>query len=178
MSDFKKNVRILGIDPGSSVTGWGIVDDKSGVLQLVDCGAAKPPKADFNTRLAHIFHTITEVCEKYSPDELAIEQVFVSKNAASALKLGQARGIVLAVCLRYGIPIFDYEPTKVKQAIVGTGRADKEQVAFMVQTLLNVKKIDKPLDTTDALAVAVCAVSNASYFVGSDSLLYDLWCCV
>ncbi len=158
------NQTIIGIDPGSTVTGWGIISETSGILGLVDCGAIKNPKADFNSRLSYIFHALSEICKSYQPQEAAIEQIFVAKNALSALKLGQARGIALACCMQYNIPVFDYEPTKVKQAVVGNGRADKTQVAFMVKTLLNQKELPKILDTTDALAIAICHANSRRFF--------------
>ncbi len=150
------DVKIIGIDPGSTVTGWGIIEEQSGVLKLVDCGAIKPNAKEFNSRLSHIYHELLEICKEFTPTEAAIEQVFVAKNALSALKLGQARGVALSCFFRYNLSVYDYEPTKVKQAIVGNGRAEKEQVAFMVRTLLNQKELKKPLDTTDALAIAIC----------------------
>ncbi len=155
-----KNIRILGIDPGSTTTGWGIVEEKSNVLELIECGAIKPPKGEFSQRLCYIYEKLSEICREYKPDEMAIENVFVARNAASALKLGQARGIALAAAFAHKIPTFDYEPTKVKMAVIGYGRAEKEQLAFMVHTMLNVKKLEKPLDTTDALAVAICHINS------------------
>ncbi len=154
-----KDIKILGIDPSSTATGWGIIQEQSGVLTLVDCGVIKAPskiKDNFSLRLKHIYFNLCEICEKYKPEEAGIEQVFVSKNALSALKLGQARGVAIAACAQNNINVFDYEATKVKQAIVGFGRAEKEQVAFMVQTMLNIKNMKKQLDTTDALAIAIC----------------------
>ncbi len=161
-----KSLKILGIDPGSTVTGWGIIEEKSGVLSLLDCGAIKTKntgKESFTSRLHYIYHSLVEICHTHKPHEAAIEQVFVAKNALSALKLGQARGIALAACMQHNIAIYDYEPTKVKQSIVGSGRAEKEQVAFMVQTLLNVKNLKKPLDTTDALAIAICHANSRRF---------------
>ncbi len=161
-----KNIKILGIDPGSTVTGWGIIEEKSGVLSLVECGAIKPKntgKDNFSERLHFIYHALTEICQEYKPLEAAIEQVFVAKNALSALKLGQARGIAMAACMQYNVKVFDYEPTKVKQSLVGNGHATKDQVAFMAQTLLNTKNINKPLDTTDALAVAICHANTRRF---------------
>ncbi len=154
------SLKILGIDPGSTVMGWGIIEEKSGVLSLVDCGAIKPKPKDFNERLSFIYQELFEICKTHKPHEAGIEQVFVAKNALSALKLGQARGLAIACCLHHKIKFFDYEPTKVKQALVGTGRAEKDQVAFMVKTILNEKSLSKPLDTTDALALAICHANH------------------
>ncbi|WP_297670012.1 crossover junction endodeoxyribonuclease RuvC [uncultured Desulfovibrio sp.] len=151
-------VTVIGIDPGSQRTGWGVVREASGVLQLVDCGIIRTASAgkDFSARLARIYHELAAVLARLTPDEAAVEQVFTAKNAASALKLGQARGAAIAALAARGLPISDYEPTVVKKTLVGTGRAEKEQVAFMVQRLLNVKQQNWALDTSDALGIAVC----------------------
>lgn len=154
-------VTVIGIDPGSQRTGWGVVREVSGVLQLVDCGIVRTASAGkaFSDRLARIYHELTAVMSRFRPDEAAIEQVFTAKNAASALKLGQARGVAVAACAAHGVRISDYEPTLVKKSLVGTGRAEKEQVAFMVKRLLNVKEASWALDVSDALAVSVCHLS-------------------
>lgn len=151
-----KDVTVIGIDPGSNVTGWGLVREASGVLTLVDCGAIRARGAEFPERLSSIYHALCGVLERWKPEEAAVEQVFTAKNAASALKLGQARGVVIAACAAHGLPIRDYAPTLVKKSLVGTGRAEKEQVAFMVAQLLGCKGEHWALDTTDALGVAVC----------------------
>ncbi len=153
-----QTVRIIGIDPGSRITGWGIVQEVSGVLQLIDCGAVRAVhKKDtpFAVRLAHIYTELSAIIVKHSPEEGAIEQIFTAKNPSSALKLGQARGVAVAACAAHALPVLDYTPTLVKNTLVGTGRADKSQVSFMVQRLLNVKA-DWLADTSDALAVAIC----------------------
>ena len=150
---------VIGIDPGSQRTGWGIVREVSGVLQLVDCGIIRTAAAgekDFSARLARIYRDLVTVLRRCPPAEAAIEQVFTARNAASALKLGQARGVAVAACAACGIPVSDYEPTVIKKALVGTGRAEKEQVAFMVRRLLNVRGEGWALDTSDALGVAIC----------------------
>lgn len=158
---------VIGIDPGSLRTGWGIVREQSGQLALVDCGIIRAPgknaggeDVSFSRRLAHIFTTLEGVISSYLPDEAAVEQVFTAHNAASALKLGQARGVAVAACATKALDIYDYEPTLVKKSLVGTGRAEKEQVAFMVKRLLNVRDATWPLDASDALAVAICHLSQ------------------
>ena len=150
---------IIGIDPGSQRTGWGVIREISGVLTLVDCDIIRTTSggnAVFSVRLARIFTELAAVVRRHSPTEAAIEQVFTAQNAASALKLGQARGVAVAACAACGIPVSDYAPTLVKKALVGTGRAEKEQVAFMVRRLLNVRGEGWALDTSDALAVGIC----------------------
>lgn len=154
---------VIGIDPGSQRTGWGIVTESSGVLRLVDCGVVrtKSESGEFSSRLAFIYHSLREILARYSPDEAAIEQVFTAKNSQSALKLGQARGVAVAACAASGLRVCDLEPTMVKKSLVGSGRAEKEQVAFMVKRLLNIRTADWALDTSDALAVAICQLSMA-----------------
>ena len=160
MQQLSHPLTIIGIDPGSQRTGWGVIREASGVLTLVDCGIIRTTSAGgdaaFSVRLARIFTELAAVVRRHSPVEAAIEQVFTAKNSASALKLGQARGVAVAACAACGVPVSDYAPTLVKKALVGTGRAEKEQVAFMVARLLGRAHIDGPLDTTDALAIAVC----------------------
>ncbi len=151
-------ITVIGIDPGSRITGWGIVQEVSGVLKLVDCGAirtASSAKAPFAERLAIIYTQLSKIISIHNPQEAAIEQVFTAKNAMTALKLGQARGVAVAACAQHNIAVFDYEPTLVKKSLVGTGRADKAQVAFMVGRLLNSKQ-DFLADTSDALGIAIC----------------------
>lgn len=156
-------VRIIGIDPGSKTTGWGIVQEVSGTLQLIDCGAINTKSTDtFSQRLAHIYRELSIVLKHIQPQEAAIEQVFAAKNVSSALKLGQARGVAVAACANYEISVSDYEATLVKRTIVGNGRAEKNQVAFMVNRLLNAKLQEKS-DVTDALAVAICHLTLRRY---------------
>lgn len=152
-------ITVIGIDPGSTVTGWGVVREVSGVLSLVDCGAIRAKGAEFSERLAAIYHALCAVLDRWQPAEAAVEQVFTAKNASSALKLGQARGVVIAACAARGLPIRDYPPALVKKSLVGTGRAEKEQVAFMVAQMLGCKRENWALDTTDALGVALCHLS-------------------
>lgn len=146
---------ILGIDPGSQCLGWGVVRELSGVLSLVDCGTVRTKGTDFSDRLGQIFHGLTAVINRVSPAEAAVENVFTHKNVLSALKLGQARGAAIAACAAQKVPVSDYEPTLIKKTLVGTGRAEKEQVSFMVGRILGVKP-DWALDTGDALACAIC----------------------
>lgn len=151
-------VTVIGIDPGSQRTGWGIVSESSGVLHLVECGVVRTRAGgnDFCDRLAEIYHALDAILGRHNVDEAAIEQVFTAKNIASAIKLAQARGVAVAACAAHGLTVRDYEPTLVKKSIVGTGRAEKEQVAFMVKRLLNMREANLVLDTSDALGLAIC----------------------
>ena len=150
------SVTVLGIDPGSNVTGWGIVRESSGRLELVANGVLRVRGESFSDRLSFIYHGLHDIIETYRPAEAGVEQVFTAKNVLSAIKLAQARGAAVAACASFRLPVQDYEPTLVKKTLAGTGRAEKEQVAFMVRRLLNVRGEGWALDTTDALAVAIC----------------------
>lgn len=158
---------VLGIDPGSQRTGWGIVAEESGCLRLVNCGiirtVAKSVQVSFSARMTRIYDELCAVIAAHEPDLAAVEQIFTAQNAQSALKLGQARGVAIAACAARGLEIHDYEPTLIKKALTGTGRADKEQVAFMVRRLLNIRNADWALDTSDALAAAICHLSQARF---------------
>jgi crossover junction endodeoxyribonuclease RuvC len=132
-----------------------VVREESGVLRLVDCGAIRVRDADFSARLASIYHDLVAVVSRSAPQEAAVEQIFTARNAATALKLGQARGVALAACAAHGLSVRDYPPALVKKTLVGAGSAEKSQVSFMVGRLLNVKT-DWTTDTSDALAVAIC----------------------
>ena len=166
-----QSVTIIGIDPGSRNTGWGVVREVSGVLQLVDCGVIRPPlDGEFASRLGVIFKEMHRVLGRLKPDEASVEQVFTAKNAATALKLGQARGAAIAACAAYDLPVRDYEPTVIKKSLVGVGRADKEQVTRsikiargqLVGRVLGVKP-DWAVDTGDALAAAICHLTHRRF---------------
>ncbi|SNR66123.1 Holliday junction endonuclease RuvC [Humidesulfovibrio mexicanus] len=152
---------VLGLDPGSRVTGYGVVREQSGRAELVAVGAIRTPSGgDMAERLGIIYSRVAEVIREHGPAEAAIESVFVSKNTASALKLGQARGAAMAACAVAGLPVSGYPPTLVKKSLVGAGRAEKEQVAFMVAQILGVRNPGWPLDASDALAVAICHLNE------------------
>jgi len=147
-------VRILGIDPGSRVTGFGVIDSDGVRSTLVASGCIRLGDEDFCARLGRIFAELQDVLARHRPAEVAVEQVFVAHNAQSALKLGHARGVAICAAVTSGLPVYEYTPRAVKQAVVGTGAADKAQVQHMVRRLL---AIDAELaaDAADALAVAL-----------------------
>ena len=149
--------RILGIDPGSRSTGYGVVDESSQGPVLVTCGCIRTATDNFPDRLKQIYDGVHEVVSAYRPDVLAIEQVFVHKNADSALKLGQARGAAICGVLAAGLPVFEYAAREVKQALVGKGNADKLQVQHMVKVLLSLSG-GLQADAGDALGVALCHI--------------------
>ena len=154
------SVTVLGIDPGSRNLGWGVVNESSGIVRLVACGVIHPKGVEFSHRIGDLFRQLHAVVSQYRPDEAAIENMFTHKNAMSALKLGQARGAAIAACAAFGVPVADYEPTVIKKSLVGTGRAEKEQVGFMVARILGVKATDWSLDTSDALGCAICHLNT------------------
>ena len=158
---------ILGIDPGSRITGYGLISKEGNRLIHIDNGAIFTQSAkDFPQRLQQIFAGLSAIIEQYQPEAVAVENVFLAKNAQSALKLGQARGaaIVAAVCV--GLSVFEYSALQVKQAVVGSGRAEKQQVQHMIKVLLNLPEVAQE-DASDALAVAVCHAHSA----GMNSIL-------
>ena len=150
-----QGLTVIGIDPGSQCLGWGVVREVSGVLSLVDCGTLRPKGEAFSERLAALFAGLSSLVAEHRPGEAAVEDVFTHKNMLSALKLGQARGVAIAACAAHGVPVADYPPALVKKSLVGTGRAEKPQVAFMVGQILGVKPT-WPADASDALAIAIC----------------------
>ncbi|MBN1199218.1 MAG: crossover junction endodeoxyribonuclease RuvC, partial [Bacteroidales bacterium] len=148
---------ILGIDPGTNIMGFGIISVYKKSISLVSLGVLKLVKTDDHPlKLKHIFEKSITLIDEYNPDELAIEAPFFGKNVQSMLKLGRAQGVAMAAALSRSIPIFEYSPRKIKQAITGKGSASKEQVASMLFHLLNIKEVPQHLDATDGLAVAVC----------------------
>lgn len=153
--------RILGIDPGSRITGFGVIEHSAGQSTCLMGGCVRLTALDMPTRLGKLFGEIQEIVRIYKPTELAIEQIFVQKNVQSALKLGQARGVAIAAAIAVNIPVFEYAPRAIKQAIVGKGSADKIQVQHMIQVLLSLNA--KPqADAADALAVALCHIHSVS----------------
>ncbi len=149
--------RILGIDPGTIVMGYGLIEIKNNKPEILHVGVVKTE--GFNNhylRLKHIFIRTKALIDEYLPDELAIESPFYGKDIQAMLKLGRAQGIVMGLALQHDIPVFEYAPLKVKQSITGMGRAAKEQVAYFLKNTLKLTDLPKELDATDALAVAVC----------------------
>ena len=151
---------ILGIDPGSRKTGFGLISSLGSTQEYIASGTIHIDTTfTLPERLKVIFDSVTEIIQEYSPQEMAIESVFVSKNASSALKLGQARGAAIVAGVNQELPVSEYEAKKIKQAVVGTGSADKAQVQHMVKILLKLPTAPKE-DAADALAVALCHASS------------------
>ena len=148
--------RILGIDPGSRITGYGIIEETTrGNNKYIASGSIRIKADSFPERLKQIFDGITEVIALYQPEEMAIEQVFMHKNADSALKLGQARGAAICASMAAGLPVSEYAARQVKQALVGRGGADKTQVQHMVKILLSIQG-ELQMDASDALGISLC----------------------
>lgn len=147
--------RVLGIDPGSRVTGFAIIELQGKAWQCVTVGSWALKGSTFIQRLGSLQSELSSLMTQFNPSQVAIEDIFAHLNARSALKLGQARGVVIAEAVRVSLPIYEYAPRQIKQAVVGKGNASKEQVQAMVRLLVDVKK-DMTLDASDALAIALC----------------------
>jgi len=148
---------ILGIDPGTVVMGYGLIHIQSNKASLIALGVIKLEKyTEHSDRLKKIFERVVGLIDEYKPDELAIEAPFFGKNVQSMLKLGRAQGVAIAAALSKNIPMMEYSPKKIKMSVTGNGNASKEQVAAMLQNLLNFKNTEEYLDATDALAAAMC----------------------
>lgn len=153
----KDNLIILGIDPGSTITGYGIIKTNQKKTTLVDYGVIKvTPRKPLPYRLQEIFSGINSIVKKRKPHQIAVEKAFYSKNAKSALVMGEVRGIALLSGAEANIPVAEYSPREIKSSIVGTGAASKTQVQYMVKNILNLKEMPEPEDASDALAIALC----------------------
>ncbi len=152
----------LGIDPGTAITGYGLVREGTEGLRLVDCGVITTPAGQpLAERLQTIYRGLAELIAAHRPDAAAVEELFFSRNVRTALSVGHARGVTLLALADAGLPIYEYKPLEVKQAIAGYGGADKRQVQEMVRMLLNLESIPRPDDAADAVAVAVCHIHSA-----------------
>lgn len=155
-------MRVLGIDPGSVTSGYGIVDEVGSVISYVGCGGiSSPSKLAFPERLKRIYDGLEAVIREHRPEAVAVESIFFAKNVQSALKLGHARGVALLAAMNFNLPVFEYTALEIKQAVVGYGQAEKAQVQKMVMALLKVKSIPGPHDASDALAAAICHIHSA-----------------
>lgn len=154
--------RILGIDPGSRITGYGVIESDGRKSIHIASGCIRMQQKEMPQRLGEIYRAVSQVIADYSPSEMAVEEVFVAKNPSSALKLGHARGAAVCAGVMAGLPIAEYTPRMIKQTVVGTGAADKEQVQHMIKLILQIKE-KLTADQADALAVAIShAHSNST----------------
>lgn len=150
-------MRVLGIDPGLAIMGYGLVDATSSRLKIVDYGTVETkPDLPLPRRLERIYAGVEALIAEYAPDAVAIEELFFYRNVTTAIAVGHARGVAMLACTRLQRPMYEYTPMQIKLAVAGYGHAQKAQVQRMVKTLLNLSEIPKPDDAADALAVAIC----------------------
>ena len=156
-------MRILGIDPGYGITGFGIVDAQRNNFQLLQYGAITTPAGtDFPLRLQMIYNDMTELLMVAKPDAVAIEELFFGQNVTTGIGVAQSRGVILLAIQQAGVPIFQYKPMQVKQAVVGYGNATKHQVQDMTKRILHLQSIPKPDDAADAIAIALCHARSST----------------
>jgi len=156
-------VRILGIDPGTGILGFGVIDIQKGKPQLVDGGVIRTPvKEDDAVRLVTIFEELSDIIAQTKPQIMSVEKLFFAQNVTTAMTVAQARGVVLLCGKQAGLELFEYTPQQIKQALTGYGKADKKQMQEMVKVILGLKEVPKPDDCADALAAAICHSMNVS----------------
>ena len=162
-------MRILGIDPGYGITGFGLVEAQRGQTRLLHCGAITTPAGmDFPARLEIIYEDMRKLLELAKPQEVAIEELFFGQNVTTGIGVAQSRGVILLAVQQAGLPVHAYKPMQVKQAVVGYGGADKRQVMLMTQRLLGMKQIPRPDDAADALAIAICHGRSATSLLNTE----------
>ena len=156
-------MRILGIDPGYGITGFGLIEAQRGNSQLLGCGAITTPAGmDFSARLEIIYEDMRQLLEKAKPEAVAIEELFFGQNVTTGIGVAQSRGVILLAIRQAGLPVFSYKPMQVKQAVVGYGNATKHQVQDMTKRLLRLDAMPKPDDAADAIAIALCHARSST----------------
>lgn len=159
---------ILGIDPGYAIVGYGVVDYNGVNCRAVSYGAVTTPAGlDFARRLEVIYDGVEAILQKHRPDVMAVEELFFTNNAKTAIGVGQARGVILLAAQKAGVQVYEYTPLQVKQAVVGFGRAEKKQVMELTRILLHLEKVPRPDDTADALAIAICHANSSASKLGA-----------
>ena len=157
-------MKILGIDPGTRIVGYGIVEDQKGTLVAIHYGAIRTKaKNPISLRLRTIYEHLVQVIEQYTPEVAAIEKVFYGKNIQSSIRIGEGRGVALLAVAKANLDIHEYDATKIKKAVCGVGSARKHQVQSMVQTILQLPELPTPSDAADALAIAICHYNNLRF---------------
>lgn len=155
-------MRIIGIDPGTAICGYGIIDVEGSRLRPVAYGAITTESKDSDAaRLEILFNQLSDILEEYKPDKFGVEELFFNRNVTTAITVGQARGVILLAAHQQDIPIYEYTPLQIKQAVVGYGKATKNQVTYMTMNILGIREKIKPDDTADALAVAICTAHSS-----------------
>ena len=163
-------MRILGIDPGYGITGFGLVDAQRGQFQLLRCGAITTPAGmDFSARLEIIYEDMRQLLEVAKPDVVAIEELFFGQNVTTGIGVAQSRGVILLAIRQAGVPVYQYKPMQVKQAVVGYGNASKHQVQDMTKRLLHLSAMPKPDDAADAIAIALCHARSSTSLLAQAS---------
>jgi crossover junction endodeoxyribonuclease RuvC len=153
----KNSIKILGIDPGTGIMGWGIIEKRGSEIIPVKYGCVRTPaNSERSERLLHIFRSLSDIIEKNRPDEFAIEELFFFKNQKTIISVAEARGVAIVVAKNFSLPVFEYTPLQIKQALTGYGRADKNQIQEMVKATCKLKDCPRPDDAADALAIAIC----------------------
>ena len=159
-------MRILGIDPGYGITGFGLIEAQRGASQLLKCGAITTPAGmDFSARLEIIYEDMRQLLEAAKPEAVAIEELFFGHNVTTAIGVAQSRGVILLAIRQAGVPVYQYKPMQVKQAVVGYGNATKHQVQDMTKRLLHLDKLPKPDDAADAIAIALCHARTSTSLI-------------
>lgn len=156
-------MKILGIDPGYAILGWGVVEMKGNSFKALKYGAVTTPAGmDMTDRLKIIYNDLMTIIAEEEPDIASVEELFFNTNTKTAIMVGQARGVALLACANSGLPVYEFTPLQIKQGLVGYGRAEKKQVQMMVKTILGLQSVPKPDDTADALAAAICCGHSAN----------------
>ncbi len=160
---------ILGIDPGVATIGFGIIRAERGKNTLIQYGViTTPPGIPLSERLVQIYDDMEQLIDTFKPDEMAVEELFFSKNITTGIAVAHGRGVILLAAEKLGVPVFEYTPMQVKQSVVGYGKAEKKQVMLMTQRLLNMKEIPRPDDAADALALAICHSRAATSLLNTE----------
>lgn len=163
---------IIGIDPGYAIVGYGVIQYDKYRYVTLDYGAVTTKaKTEFTLRLGQIYDGVSEIVARYKPDAMAVEKLFFNTNTTTAIDVAQARGVVLLAAHKNNVPVFEYTPLQVKQAVVGYGRAEKSQVMELTRMLLKLKSVPKPDDTADALAIAICHAHSSGSQIGALRLM-------
>ena len=156
-------MRILGIDPGVAIVGFGVVDSDKGKNRLVKCGViTTPAHTQLSSRLNSSYLDLMELIATFKPEAIAIEELFFNTNITTGISVAQARGVILLACYQSGVPVYEYTPLQVKQAVCGYGRAEKKQVMDMVRRILNLQDVPRPDDAADAVAIALCHARSST----------------
>lgn len=164
MLEIKNKIRVLGIDPGLAIVGWGVLEKEKGLVKTIDYGQITTlPENSISERLNFIAQDLNELISEFQPDEVAVEELFYFKNKKTIISVAQARGVILYVCKSQNLVLGEYTPLQIKQALTGYGKADKKQMQQMIKNVLKLKEIPQPDDVADALAVGLCHLNSRDF---------------